>query len=99
MSAPTVILLLIKRYIRIFREAGATNPANAIVPGKHGIRTSMVFKKLVRQGVLVQVGNEERYYLDEVQEAMHRKRRLVLAGIVIAVVLAGLLIAYFSGQL
>ena len=98
MSATTVILIQIKKIIRAFHEAGATSPARSIIPAEHGMRHSLVFQKLVRQGVLVPV-NEERYYLDEAVAARQQSRRQMIVRIILLVMAAGLVVAALTRQL
>jgi hypothetical protein len=94
MNAPIIILATLSRYRRIFREAGATNPAAAILPPKYGIPDSFLFRKLVRQGVLVHVGDGI-YYMDENRETevQNNKRKLII--IMLAIIAIGLVIGYF----
>lgn len=56
-AVPIVIMALTNKYIRIFKDADAITPHSAILPQEYGIRQNLVFKKLVRQGILVAVGN------------------------------------------
>ena len=91
MCVTTIILAQINKYIRIFRQANATSPSRAIIPWEYGIRNSLVFQKLVRQGIFVPV-NEERYYMDEIKEAAYRKQRQSIAAILLLLLLAGLII-------
>jgi predicted nucleic acid-binding Zn ribbon protein len=95
MSAPAVILIKMNRYIRIFREAGATNPSQSIIPEEHGIRNSYIFKKLVRKGILIPV-DDQRYYLDEVKEADDRKRRRTMVSILLLLIVALIIFGVFK---
>lgn len=95
MSATVAVMAILRRYVRIFRKAGATSPSTAIRPPEHGVRNSMLFQKLVRQGVLVKMG-DDRYYLDETREAEMRNRRQKAVIIVLAILVIGLIIGYFS---
>ena len=52
----------------------------------------MIFDRLVRQGIIVQVG-EDRYYLDEEKEQEVRKRRLPILLVILIFVLIAFLIA------
>lgn len=77
---PAIIAIRMRRYKQAFRTAGATSPAAAIRPADCGLRETLVFHKLVREGILVQVGNG-RYYLDETRDAavMRIRQKLILA--------------------
>lgn len=93
MNPAIIILIVMNRYIRRFREAGAINPGAAIIPAEHGIRQSPVFQKLVRRRILIPV-NKERYYMDEEAAAVFRKRRQSIALILLLLVMAGLVISF-----
>jgi hypothetical protein len=95
MSGATVILIQMKKYIRIFREANATTPSTAIIPSEYGIRTSFAFQRLVREGVVKPAGTE-RYYLDEEREFEVRKRRQSLVVVLMVLVIIGMIILYLT---
>ena len=97
MTATTVILAQMNKYIRIFREAGATSPEASIIPTEHGIRNSFVFQKLVRRGVFVRLGNG-RYYMDEKQEDAYRRKRMNLVLLLVFLVVVGLIVYYYTGR-
>ena len=97
MSAGTVLLIQMRRIVRVFRDAGATHPAAAIIPAQHGLRQSFAFQKLVRKGVLIAV-NAERYYMDEEAEAKYRKQRQSIVLVIMLLLLAGLLISLFVSR-
>jgi len=84
---PAIIAVKMRQYKEAFRTAGATAPHTAIRPADAGLRQSLIFNKLVRQGVLVAVDND-RFYLDETRDsAVTHTRRMVLAGLVILILL------------
>jgi len=91
MSAAAVILIQMRKIINGFRAANATSPVTAIVPSEHGIRRSIIFNRLVRDGVLVPV-NEERFYLDEEREVEVQKRRRKTALFLVALIIIGILV-------
>ena len=97
MSATTVVLAMMNKYMRIFRQAGATSPETSIVPMEHGIRNSPVFQKLVRRGVFVRLGNG-RYYMDEQKEASFKRRRMNVVLFLVFLVVVGLMVFYFVGR-
>lgn len=87
-AVPAIVAIRIRRYKNAFRAAGATSPATAIRPAETGLRESLVFHKLVREGILVAVGNG-RFYLDEARDEalMHQKRKIIIALLFIILVL------------
>lgn len=93
MSATTIIAALRHRYIRIFREAGATHPGAAIYPADFGVRDSLVFRKLVRQGIFVETGNG-RYYLNEEREVAMRGKRLSALLLLLAAIIVILVVQF-----
>lgn len=93
-TVPIVIIAQTKKYIRIFKDADAITPHSAILPREHGIRNNLVFKKLVRQGILVEVGNE-RYYLDLVKELEIKKQRHTMIMIFLGIILILMIITLF----
>lgn len=69
MSAAAVIMRRRKKFIRRFREKGATSRECAIAFSEVRMRRSWIFEKMVRQGVFISVGGD-RYFMDE-QAADH----------------------------
>ena len=96
MSAAAVILLRRKRFVRRFREHGATSPDKAIPFADVGMRRSWVFDQMVSRGVFVGAGND-RYWMDEPAAeaflAVQRKRALIVTGILLVLFLIFLLAA------
>jgi hypothetical protein len=94
-SEAAIVAIHRKKLLNKFRTASATNPEMAILPAEHGIRTGLIFKRLVRQRILVQTHNL-RYYLDETREGevRHVKLQVVIAIVIIFMVFA--LILLFS---
>ena len=87
MNAAVAIMARQKKYIRLFRNAGAINEKTAINPALLAINTGFVFHRLVRKRILVPV-NAGRYYLDEAREIAVRKKRHKLILAVITILLA-----------
>ena len=94
MSVATVIHMKMNRYIRIFRTAGAIDPSHAINPVEHGVRKSLIFIRLVRQGIIISV-NDDLYYLDEEKESAHRRRKQMIVAIVLLLITVGIIAGYF----
>ena len=82
-----------KKYIRIFRKAGADSPQRSINPHEHGINKGFVFRKLERQGVFVRENNEK-YYLDENKYARIRKIKLTVVTFIFSLILLIIAISY-----
>ena len=87
------IIAKTNRYIRIFRKAGADSPLRSINPSDHGIRQDFVFRKLVRQGIIV-LDNNEKYYLDENRNSQIRKIKLTVVTVLIGLILLTIIITY-----
>ncbi len=88
MSAAAVIILRRKRFIRRFREQGATSPDRAIPFADVGMRRSWIFEQMVSRGVFVSVGNERYYLNDQAAEEFldaQRQRALLIAAIMLVV--------------
>jgi len=86
-----VILILQHKYIRRFEELGATSYAQSIIPEDHGIRKSLVFRKLLRQQVIIEAA-DGRYYLDQFLANRQRKRRFSLLVILFVVIISVLIL-------
>ena len=82
-----------KMIIRTFRRAGATSSANTIIPAEHGIHQQLMFRKLVRDRIIVPA-YQGRYYLDEARESQVSKRRRDIIGIILMVIAIIVLIAF-----
>ena len=77
---PPIIFALRKKYLRIFRKANATSRARAISPKAHGIRTGLVFSKLIHEGTIRRVDGD-RFYLDEgaARTGTGKRSKIILA--------------------
>ena len=94
---PPIIFAIRKKYIRIFRKAHATTKERAINPKAHGIRTGLIFSKLIKEGTIRRVA-DDKFYLDEAAESMSTKKRrkLVLTIIVVIIVALAVGLALFT---
>ena len=94
---PAIIAIRMHRYKNAFRAAGATTPATAIRPAEMGLRESLVFHRLVREGILVAVGNG-RFYLDETRDEavmrIKRKIMIVLLFIILVALIGSAVVAW-----
>lgn len=95
MSA-AVIILRRKKFIRRFREQGATSPDRAISFAAVGMRRSWIFEQMVEAGVFGHVGHD-RYYLNEATAeafmAEKRRKALVVTGVLLVVFVIILLVS------
>ncbi len=83
MTAASVVIRQ-NRYIRKFRQAGATSPETARTPQEIGVRHSWLFRRMADAGVFVDVGGG-RYYLDEEGTEHYLYRRWVRMIVVTAI--------------
>lgn len=87
MSAIQAIIIARRRkYFKSFRQARALSAGSSIRLADHGIKRSMIFDRLVSQGIIVPVG-DDRYYLDEEKEHEVRKRLLPILLVIFILVL------------
>lgn len=90
-AAVTIIFAIINKYKRKFRQAGAIYPGASIIPSEHGVPDSRIFRKLVRDGIFIHIGNG-RYYMDETKEAELQAQKQKLVWVLIVLVIIGLFI-------
>lgn len=88
------VIVMQNRFLRRFRDAGATAPERAATLDELGCRSTFVFRRMVDRGVFVASG-EERFHLDEqaAVEFLQRRRRMVLLFMlfgIIAAIIAGI---------
>jgi hypothetical protein len=81
-----------RHYMRIFKKAHALNPEKAILPAEYGISMGKVFRKLVRDRILVNAGGDK-FYLDEIRDYKLRRR----ASIIVIVILLVIVLTTFIG--
>lgn len=83
-----------KQILRRFRAGGATSADRARSPEELGCRISIVFRGLVRRGLLVET-SEGRYYLDSqrTDEFLERRRKGVLFALLLTLVIVLVLLA------
>ena len=90
MSTVAIVAIMARRkkLIRLFRNAGATAYHSSINIQQYGIRQSLPFKKLVREGLFVNAG-DEKFYLDEEKEreAAMQRQKIILIILCIAILL------------
>ena len=84
------------RYIRLYHDAGATEPSRAIRPADVGLDDTHSFRKLVQRGIFVAV-DENRFYLDAAAAETYRGDRRVVVLIAVAVVLVAIVVMYLAG--
>jgi hypothetical protein len=86
-----------RRTIARLREAGANTAERGIVLERRRPLSRFVQHRLERSGVLLAAGND-RYYLNEAAYDAYRGRRQKRAMVIIALLLIGLAILYFRGD-
>ncbi len=76
-----------KKILAKFRDLGALSPDSAKSSQDLGFRRSLLFRRMVRTGVLVDCG-DGRYYLDETTQErdQHRRRRRAAWLVAVAIV-------------
>lgn len=94
---PIIIAARQNQYIRTFRQTGAFSSVTSIRLKDYRLRKSVIFDKLVRQGVIAQAG-EDRYYLDQQREEEVRKKRIPLLIVALIVVLIVLLSVWTTNR-
>ena len=90
------------KYIRKLKELEATSAFNAIKLEEYGILKSLIFRKLVRGGIIIQT-YDKRYYLDVSKADELKKRRqtilLFLLIIISSILIISLIVIdYFTGD-
>ena len=94
-AAPLGALVLAWRLwtlVRAFIRLGAVSPETAVPAAKLGVRQGAVFRRLIRQRVIVSTGDEH-YYLDQARyrewRSTRRRRALILLSVLLALILIG----------
>lgn len=85
------ILAARNKYIRVFKNQHAVSPQGAITPENFGLKRRMIFKRLLRQGV-ISAATKNTFYLNESREQMLRKQSRKTALTVMALLILALLI-------
>jgi phosphotransferase system glucose/maltose/N-acetylglucosamine-specific IIC component len=92
MDGIVAVIAVTKRTMNAFRETDATSPDRARTKAELHIRSTLIFNRLISQGVIKQVSGD-RYYMDLQEQAsyLRRRRLLVLAvtGVVVVLALIG----------
>ena len=96
--AAAVIARRRRKILRAFRDAGALSAETATTRDELGLRRSVVFRRLVRTGVLVDAGSG-RYYLDEEAAARAHHLRVLRVQLMMAVVAVVLLLILVTANL
>ncbi|MBK6967485.1 MAG: hypothetical protein IPH20_27210 [Bacteroidales bacterium] len=92
MSVPptgAIIAGKINRIIECFNQAGAFTERTARNTEELGIRKSLIFNRLVNQGVLVEV-SQQRYFLHRENLAVYqvnRRKRVIIAMLFIFIII------------
>lgn len=93
------IIIKQNRYMRIFKNAGATDPGHARPVEELGIRETGIFRRMVEKGVFVAVGTEA-FYLDlKAADELITRRRKRAFFMLILILIVLLLLWAFNGRL
>ena len=92
--AVTSIIAQRNKIIHRFKEAGATSADRSIDPATHQIRQSLIFNKLLRDGVLVKV-SAHHFYLNEARAAQYRNESLKLMSLLLIVFAIAIVVYLF----
>src|SRR4051812_2487395 len=98
MSAAAIVVKKQKDIVRAYERAQATDVSRAMAPESIDVRQSLVFKGLIRRGVLVPAGDSGKFYLDIERWAAFRKRRRALVMIFMTAVVIGGVVAFFVSR-
>lgn len=81
--AAIIVVAVNKRLINRFKDTGATNPNSARSLDELNTRRSLIFRRYVRRGILIEFNS--RYYLDEqrLAEYKSKKRRILIPVIIL----------------
>jgi hypothetical protein len=98
-SIPAIIAVIViiktNRIIRSFRDAGAIDAMHAVSPDELNVGKRLVFHKLVRRRVLVDVGGD-RYFLDEEKALRYKRiRALIILIFLVMVLVADFLLLHY----
>ena len=90
------------KYTRALRKFEATSAAKSVDLKEYGIKKSLAFNKLLREGIIIETFNN-RYYLDVIKEEEQRRRRqtiiiMLLVFIISAMIISVIIIDYFTGD-
>jgi len=97
-SPAPIIVAKTRRILRKFEDADATSPGNTRTLEELGLRHSLIFRKLLRQGVFVEA-SPRRYYLNRENLVEYNERRRIRKTIAFAVlallVIMGIIYSFF----
>jgi len=91
---PAVIARKMRKIIESFRQKNAVTPESAKSLEKIGLSKSLVMRRLIRRGVIMEV-KPGTYYLNEEQLGFFNQNRQAKAGIVLLLILIALAIYAF----
>ena len=89
-----VLALKRRQIIHSYRNVGATSEASARSRRELGIGDSVMFRRLVRRGVIRQVASGH-HYLDVEAEARDESRRHGILAVMLVVVAVGLALVFW----
>jgi hypothetical protein len=90
---PAVIAIKIRKIIDRFKQNGAVTPDHAVYPDSIGISDNLLFRKLTRQGVIVET-SPGKFYLNEENLSIYNRNRRTRAAVVMLVIIIAFIL-YF----
>jgi hypothetical protein len=83
-----IIVVRTKKIINRFKLSGTTTPHTAKTAGELNIRENLIFRKLVRRNVLIEV-SPGRYYLhnEHLEDYLRARRMRILLAISVIIIL------------
>ena len=88
-----IIIVRTRKIIEIFINSDTTNPYNAKSLEVLNISSSFIFKRLLRRGVIIEIGFEK-YYLNEGNLIKYNIRRRKIIIVVFLIIIAFVLIDF-----
>ncbi len=91
-----IVAAQFRKIVRSFQTREAYSSATARTVEELGIRHSLIFRRLVRKGVIIESGSEK-YYLDKDRLEQYTKIRRKVVLLILLAIACAVLIANFSG--
>ena len=85
-----------KKIVRSMQTHEAFSASTAKTPEELGVRYGLIFRRLVRKGVIIETGSGK-YYFDRNRYEQYNQMRRKFALLVLLAIATALLIANFSG--
>jgi len=85
-TSPAAVSIRKKKYLRVFRKAGAINEKSAKSLEDLKLHNSLIFRRMVTRGIFVQTG-DSRYYLNQPVAEVYENNRKYYARIILLIVI------------